>query len=239
MIDLSGLNDTSEEIAGEEDRIFTGRPEAKESGVYPAMIDVAYLTESKGGAVALNVVFKGTEEDFTHKEAFYIMSGRAKGRTNYYTKGGKRLGLPGYNAANSLSEIVTGKKLGQNTPEEKVVKLWDFEKREEVPTTVPVYTDFTGKVVNLGLVKVIENKRQQVDSVWTDTNEKNTKNEVDKFFNAECQTATEAAAGVPGAFVETWKGANAGKDRNKFKPVAELPTAPAGGPAVTSGSLFT
>ena len=246
MTDYSNLS-VEDDVAPEKDTLPAERSFSIDSGVYPVTIDLAYLVESKGGSTMLNIHFK---EDpfggFTVKERLILTSGHAKGKKNTYTDsdGVKHL-LPGMSHADSIAKLTCGKGFGQLMPsvEKKMVKLWNFDAKAEIPTEVDVVMDLMGKKLQVGILKVEENKRRNEGGNWVDTNEKKDKNELDRVFNEDGQTAIEATAGQPGTFLEKWKGKNDGRTVNRYKPVPGAATPTPGAPAApaptTDGPLFS
>lgn len=177
-----------------------------DTGVYPMTIDLAYLGESQGGAMNVTVWLKEVDGNRSHRETFYVTSGKAKGQKNTFTdKSGKKRLLPGMEAMNQLALITTGKPLAGLTPEAKTVKLWDFEERKELPKEVPVLTDMLQQPVLVCITKRRENKRQNVGGEWIDTNEAREFNEVSKFLHPSGHTVAEKKAKEEAEYRVTWE----------------------------------
>jgi hypothetical protein len=231
------------DIVADEERVPGGSTGSwlLDTGMYPMMIELAFLEKSKGGALALNIHFKSTEFNTHVREKFWVSSGDAKGNKNYYVdKDGKKHLLPGMSQANELINIVVNKDLGDLTPEQKVVKLWSYDAREEVPTKVEALTEIIGQELLVGVVKVIDNKRTQNGAgEWVPTNEKKETNEVSKFFFSDGLTLAEKKAGeTETKYLDAWKQKFDGQPIDRFKPQENAPT-PAALDTSSDESLFS
>lgn len=198
----------------------------QDTGLYPMLVDLAYLDKSRGGAMNINLHLKkadGGNQVFRH--TIYITSGDTKGNKPYYvSKNGKKIPLPGYSLANLVTMITAGKSLGTIDTEKKLVKLWDFDAKSELPREVPVITDMVGQPILVGMQKHRENKRvKNDDGNYVAVNEAREFNEIHKVFYPDGYTVAEKAAEAETAeFVETWKKANPSDYvRDTFKAVAE------------------
>lgn len=190
---------------------------AFDSDVYTGEIVLAYAGESSGGArsVTVHVDVNGR----TYRETIYVTSGKEKGQKNYYERGGKKVPLPGFTHANDLALLSTGQPLSAQTMEEKVVELYNFDERKEVPTKVMAITSMMGKQVSLGILKNIEDKTKKNDSTgaYEATGETRETNNIDKVFHAETgKTVSEFVAKAENAeFIEKWRAKFQGTVRNK------------------------
>jgi hypothetical protein len=210
------------------------------TGLYPMVVENAYLDKTATGAWMMHVHLKrktGGNQVYRFKNC--IVSGDAKGnKPTYISKQGKELPLPGYSQMNQITQICADLKLGQITPEKKLVKIWDFDASAEVAREVDVVTEIVGQEILVGLIEKHENKRglNEKTGKWEPTNDRNELNEIDKVFYPDGFSVTEkeAEADTP-VFVETWKKAHPdGVAVNKFKPVAGAPAASAGSSAPAS-----
>ena len=229
-----------------EDVIVGGGGFTLPTGLYPMIVENAYLDKSSGGAMNINLHLKRkTGGNQVYKHTIYITSGDAKGNKPYYEKDGKKHPLPGYSLADQICKITAEVPLSQIVAEPKLVKLWDFDASAEIPREVPVVTEMLGKEIAIGMHLVRENKRTKQGEKWVDTNEAREFNEINKVFHTDGMTVTEKAAEATEAvFVEKWVKANT-EDyvRDKFKPVAGAPasagsTAPASTAAAAPDDLF-
>ena len=231
--------DPSANIEGEKDTLGGGG--TKESGVYPAKVKLAYVTEASSGAIGVNFEFDlGSGSTFKITE--YITSGKAKGGKSTYTnKDGKEQFLPGYNTVTSIAQLTVGKEITDLTEETKVVKLYDYESKKEIPQEVSVLTELIGQSLALGIIKQVVNKNVKVDGVYVPTNETREENILDKVFSINGLTRAEIAAGATEPkFLEQWKAKNLGVTRNRVKPGIDAPKQAGGATsAAPTKSLFT
>ena len=144
------------DIEIQEDRV---EPSAKidHSGIYPMEIKMAYFTESKNGAKAIVFNFEGENgEYYRHTEYFTNREGKP-----YYLGGrnkDKKLPLPGYTKLLKYSTVITGNKDAWRKTDETKYPIYDFDKKEEVETNITYVPEFVGKVVQLAIREVIEDK---------------------------------------------------------------------------------
>lgn len=189
-----------------------------DSNIYQSMIKLAYYTITTSQAICLNVVFL-TKEKREIAQQFYMTSGKDKGCKNYYVdKEGKKQYLPGFNMANALALLTTGKEIGELTTEPKVIKLWDYNQKAEVPTKVEMYMDLLNKPILIGVIKQIVDKKKKdaATNKYIPTGESREENEVDKVFAAnDGATVAERKAKQKGAFYLTWLEKWKGKVRDK------------------------
>ena len=197
-------------IQADKDVIGGSKFGAWESGVYDTVIELAYVDESKGGAMNINFVFK-TQDGKELRQQIYVTSGKEKGQTNYYTdKDVNKKYLPGFTQANDLCLLSVGEALSDIETETKTLSLYSFDAKKEVPTKKEVLTDLIGKEVTLGVVKVIEDK-------YNKPGETRTINEISKVFrSSDKMTANEIRAeGTEATFYASWKEKNTGITINK------------------------
>ena len=202
-----------------------------ESGLYPFQIMRAYLTLSAGKAMALNIDFESTKKE-KMKAQLYMTSGEAKGCKNFYInkKTKEKCYLPGFNQANSLSLLTTGKQINELTTEKKVINLYDPAMKKEVPTEVDMITDMLNKGVYAGVINQLVDKRalNQSTNQYEPTGETRSENEVDKFFRAKDKlTVVEIKAGITEpVFVNKWLDRWQGKVKDKTTKTGVTPGAP-------------
>ena len=221
----------------EESGDFLGSGGPMESGVYDATIKMAYSGASPKGAkfVAVHLDIDGRE----HRETIYVTN---RAGENFYTRDGKKVPLPGFTTANDLALLSTGQALSNQDFEEKVIKLYDFNSRQEVPTKVPAITSMIGKTVKVGLLKVRENKNKlnEQTNQYEPTEEERVFNSIDKVFHAESgKTVSEFTAKMDEAsFLPKWSDKWTGQLRDKYKKV-EGGSSGTGMPGASSGGTKT
>jgi hypothetical protein len=221
---------TDETVKGDSDSV--GGFSILDSGVYPMKVKLAYITLSKGKAMALNTLLEGTKKEQLRAQ-FYLTGGEAKGCKNYYIdkKTKEKKHLPGFNMANSLCEITLGEQIGNLNTEKKTINLYDYELKKETPTEVDMIMPLIGKEVYAGVINQVVDKRAKDPNSgeYMPTEETRTENEVDKFFRASDKlTSVEIAAGeTTPVFMGKWKDRWDGEVRNKASKTGIKKGAPA------------
>jgi len=189
-----------------------------ESGVYQTNIKLAYLDQSKGGAVSFTVVLENSSGSEL-KESFWIKSGNAKGNKTYYEKNGKAYPLPGYSTANSLCIAATGKLLPEclEKVEKKTIKIYDYEEKKELPKERPVVTSVLGKTIQVAVSQLLEDKTSKGDDGnYHPTGESRSTNECKFFGNATGMSSEEITSKAEKAVaLDKWAKSNTGKVINK------------------------
>lgn len=187
-----------------------------ESGIYTGTIKAAYAGHSQNGAMSVTVLadFGGKE----YRETFYITN--KKGENFFLNKDDKtkKVPLPGFTVVDDICLIVTGKPLAEQETEEKVINLYDYELKKEVPKSVPMMTELLGQKISLGILKQIENKQAKDNTgEYQPTAETREVNLVDKVFHPELKlTVAEARNGQEEAkFYAAWEERNKGQTRDK------------------------
>ena len=151
------------------------------SNAYPAVVKAAYSTKSRNNALGLGLILLIDGREYS--ETLWVTNRDGK---PYYTRDDKKMPLPGYANADELCLLITGKGLTEQTQEEKVIKLYDFQTRSEVPTKVQMLTDLLGGKIIVGLIESIEDKNTQDDSgKYVPTGETRRQNNVNKFFHGD------------------------------------------------------
>lgn len=218
-----------------------------ETDVYDFTIEVAYVDQSAGGAMNLNLWLKDRQGN-SLRQTVYMTSGTAKGGKNTYeVKGkdgkptGERRYLPGFTVANDLCLLAIGKEIADLTAEEKVLNIFNFDLKKEVPTKKQVLTALTGAEISLGVVKQLENKNAKNDQgAYVPTGEYREVNEIDKVFRTkDDMTVSEITAeSTEAVFRAKWLEKNKGVTRNKTGNKDAVAT-PKGGAAATTGATPT
>ncbi len=209
-----GLQETGDSLGG--------NFEAVPSGVYPAKIKVAYhgtSGSSKAESITVIADLAGNE----YKETIWITKGT--GENYYLSKDGKntKIPLPGFVTVDELCLITTGESLSDMQTEDKVVSIYNYDQKKDVPTTVPVLTQLIGQELQLGILRQIVDKQKKNDAgVYENTGETRNENVINKVFHAETgRTVSEYRHEVESSeFLDAWKKRNDGKDRNRAKGVA-------------------
>ena len=186
----------------------------KESGVYDAVIKMAYAFTSAAGAQGISLEFKLKDES-TYKERFYITK-----RTGEFTyeRNGKTFYMPGYISVDELCAVATGQLLSDQPTTEKTIKVYDFQAGGEVDQEVPVMTDLVGKKVKIAIQKIIQFKSVKKDDGWKDSDEVQETNEISKSFDVNGFTVIELMDKAEETkFLDAWIEKNEGVSYDKTK----------------------
>lgn len=174
-----------------------------DSDLYAATVKCAYLQKAKSGALGLHLVFNINDNEY--KETLYVSN--RNGENFYKDKQGNKHYLIGFNHADALAAFTCKKPLSALETENKVVKLYNYETKSEVPTEVPMITEMLGKPVKLGIIKKKEFKQaKDSDGNYVDTDETREINNIDKVFrDSDNKTTAELRAKVGEAeFYKNW-----------------------------------
>ncbi len=206
-------------IQEEKDSLGGGRS-LFESGVYLATIKLAYLEKASSGALGVNLTADIDGQEY--KETLWVTSGDAKGNKNFYvdTRSGEKRYLAGFLQADGISLLSTGKSISEQATERKIVKVYNYVEKKELPTEVDVLVDMLGKQIQLAILKEITFKREkQDDNSYKETTDTQESNVIDKVFHANHgKTVAECRAQVEKAeFIEEWKAKWAGVAKDKTK----------------------
>lgn len=210
------------------------------SGIYDATIKMAYLGKSSGGAMSLPCIFDidGSE----YRETLYLTS--KDGKPYYTDKDGAKQYLAGFLNGDALALLTTGKPLADCVTERKVVKLYNFEQKKDVPTEVDCLVGLLGGKVKLGVLQELSFKSvKQPDGTYKETNETREANVIDKVFHATSgKTVNEFRAKVAEAeFMPKWAEKWTGKVKDKTAgktPAAGTPRTAQAATAKPTTSLF-
>lgn len=222
-----------------------------DSGVYDATVTLAYVQKARNSdaqSIVVHYDIGGQEL----RETYWFMSKEGNVFSIDKKDKNKKNPLPGFTSVNDLCLLTTGFPLEEQSVEEKVVKLYNFEERKELPQTVPVLVDVIGKAVTLGVIQqTVDKQVKNADGNYVNTGETRDENIVDKIFHAEMRkTVVEIKTGQEeAAFIGIWETKNKGKTRNRAKgaegksgaPGAAGRPAPGGAPGTApkaSKSLF-
>ena len=190
------------------------------TNVYPAIVKLAYVDKSAKGAI--NVVFdfailvNGKERN--HKETIYI-SNAAGSFTYQDKKTGEDKPMPGFVTVDTICKAITGKSITQMTTEKKLVKIYDYTQKAEVPQEKEVLMDLVRGKLELGIQELTVDKTVKSDTgEYVPTGETRDINELSKVFTEDGLTLVEKEAGANEAkFKAAWIKQYADKKINKAK----------------------
>ena len=234
-----GLEESSDRLGGAS--VF-------ETGIYDGIVKVAYVgkaSASNSQSVTVIVDISGRE----YKETIWVTT---KDGNNFYPDKQdktKKMPLPGFTTVDDLCLLTTGQPLSEQAAEEKVVSIYDFDLKKDMPTNVPVLTDLIGKPITLGIVReTVDKQKKNSAGLYENTGETRDQNTIDKLFHTESgRTVAEFRAQLEVAtFKAKWAEKNTGKTRMRAKgaegqsgaPGAAKFGMPAGGAGKASKSLF-
>ncbi|ANJ20711.1 single strand DNA binding protein [Dinoroseobacter phage DS-1410Ws-06] len=153
-----------------------------ETDIYPAEIKYAYIGKSqRSDARSLNLSLKIGNSEQNHT----IWMTNGKGEVTYKDKkSGEEKNLPGFNQVNSLAMLLLSKEVGDLDVEEKVINLYDYESKKEIPQSVECFTELHGEKLQVALQKQIVDKTQKNENTgeYDPTGETRETNEIIKFF---------------------------------------------------------
>lgn len=210
-------------VEKEKDILGGGRT-VLDSGLYKATIVQAYGTESRNGTKGLVIKFEihkadGSVIPFTN--TFWVTN--REGSVTYTDKEGKQHYMIGFNQVNSLCKHLTNTELMSTAFEKRIIPVFNFEQRKDVPTEVNMAVALLGKEVALGLLKVRENKSQKVGDDYVPTPEEVFNNSIDKIFfmkDGKPYTAIELDEGADSSFAAEWVNKWKDKVQDKYKTVS-------------------
>jgi hypothetical protein len=242
---MSLLNTVKTDATVVEAKDILGGGGAVDAAIYPAKIDIAYLEQSKGGALALVAKMK-LADGRNYMEKLWFQSGNAKGNlTTYMDKQNIPQHLPGFTTANSVCRLTVGKELTDMATEEKLVGIYNYAAKSELPTKVEVLTELTGQELYLGIKRQTVNKNVLNDAgAYVPGPDTRDENLIDKVFRAsdKLTTAEILAHATESAFFDAWSKKNTGVVEDRTSKAAGG-AGSAGSPAATTGkpatSLFT
>lgn len=211
----------------------------RESGAYEGKVKLVYAGKaSSSNAQSLTILLdlNGSE----YRETLWVTN--KKGENFFPDKQDptKKVPLPGFVMADDLCLLTTGLPLSEQIFTEKVVNIYDYDQKKEVPTNVQVMMDLIGKPIIAGIVKqtVDKTKKNESTGEYDPTGETRDENVVEKFFHADTKkTVTEfrTEQDEP-VFYSKWVEKNAGKTRMKAKGVQGKAGAPGRAPAAAPGA---
>jgi len=156
---------------------------------------------------------------------------------------GEKRYLPGFNVGNAICLLAIGKELSQLQPEEKMINIYNFDQKKEVPTKKDVLMELIGAEIDLGVRKQIIDKKSNIAAPGQPANyavvmkdgiaQTRIENEIDKVFRArDGMTVAEVTAQAEeSTFRQQWVDKNQGQTRDKSTAQAGaatpgLPTVP-------------
>ena len=215
MSKLFGDLTPTEKLEATTDRVGGGF-EAIPTDIYEGTVKLAYVSkaaQSKASAVNLILLIDGKEQAFQ----VYVTN---KNGENFYTdkeNPTKKIPNSSFEIIDDLCLLTTNAGLIDQDHEEKVVKIYNYTERKEIPTQVPCLTALHGQPVKVAIQRQIVDKEKKDDSgEYKPTGETRTKNELIKFVQPDTNmTVNEYRAELTSAeWYPAWLSKNKGKDRD-------------------------
>jgi hypothetical protein len=205
---------TSEGLEKSQDRLGGFSP--LDSGVYIAKIKALYAGQSSGGAMSITLLAE-LQNGKEYRETVYVTN--KEGKNFFLNKDDrtKKVPLPGFTVADDLCLIATGKPLAEQDTEEKVINVYDYETKKELPKSVPMIVEAIGQEVSLGIIKQVVNKNVKQGTEYVATAETREENFIDKVFHPTLRlSVAEARNGQDEPkFQEAWVARNKDQVRDK------------------------
>lgn len=208
---FSGLK--TEGLEEAQDRL--GGFQVRETNSYLATIKAAYAGKSAGGAQNISFIF--TLPDGEYNETIYITNKQGENWFLNQNDKTKKVPLPGFTTVNDICLMTTNKPLAEQDTEEKVVKIYDYDEKKELPKSVQMLVDLIGKKVHLGIVRqtVDKNVKNESTGEYQPSGEVRDENVIEKVFHdPSLVTVVEATQGISEAvFYPKWLEKNANVTR--------------------------
>lgn len=186
-----------------------------DTDIYTGTIKALYAGKSGGGAMSVNLVVDVGGKEY--RETLWVTNKRGENWFPNKQDKTKKVPLPGFTIADDICLIATGKPLSDQVPEERVVKIYNYDSKKEENTGVDMIVDAIGQKISLGILRQLENKNEKQGDEYVATAETKETNVIDKVFHPEEKmTVAEARGGATEAkFWDSWLERNKGQTRDK------------------------
>jgi hypothetical protein len=208
-----------------------GGYEVAPTDVYDVAIELCYITKTKKGGTALNLVCKD-QAGKEHNQVLYVSAINDAGEETITSVGkdGKVSYRSGFLHADAICLLAAGKPMSEVAQEDFVVKIKDWDTKKDVATQVKALKELHGKRIKLAMQRVVKNKQVLQGTSYVDTAESRTTSELVKSFrHSDNKTVVEITENQPAEFMNSWLEKYKGQDRNLFK----APTGNAGLPTTS------
>lgn len=233
------------------DNLGSGR-KVYESGIYKFVGTALYVGKAKSGADFMQLIGKLSSldgiEQGEYREQAYFTSGTDKGNKPTYEKDGKNYFLPGYSIVSDLLLMTTGQPLPSANFEEKLVNVYDFDQKKELPKSVMTAVDALGEPVLVAILKTEEDVNEKdANGNYVPTGKTRFSNNIEKVFHEGFRLTVVEAEQLEKAgkeptiedaiFFGAWAEKNTGQTRSKVsKGTGKAGAAPTpGGNAAPAG----
>lgn len=154
-----------------------------DTDIYPAKIKYAYIGKAANSG-ARNLTISLLIGKHEHREVIW-MTNKDGDVTYKDRKSGEEKNLPGYNQVNSLAMLLLSKEVGELDVEERVLNLYDFDAKKELPQSVDCFIELHDQDLHVALQRQIVDKTEKDDSGnYVPNGETREQNAIIKFFPA-------------------------------------------------------
>lgn len=213
------------------------------SALHKGVIRAAYLIENNWNPANIDLaIHVELPSGYEHKiQKTVLVNGSPMGLNK---KTNKQELLFSYVAMSHIvGAAVEGKTLADlfGSIQVKPIKLYDFDKKQDVLTDVKMVNDLVGRELYIGLQRKVSNKRTKEGDEWVDLPERKETLEFGvagsitdrrSFTEFNNNVAAEDATDL-----DKWEKLNAGKDWDAYKDVAANSGVPAGVPAAGAATV--
>ena len=214
------------------DRLGGGRV-VLDAGIYRGCtVKAAYTGKSQSSnAESITVIVDVNGQEVS--QTFWVTN--KDGGNTYKTKTGKDALLGGYDDMDQFSLLTAGVPLNEVDFEDKIVKIYNFDKKADEEVSRPTMVDVIGEKITVAIQRIKQNKREKNDDgEYVNKADTYESNEIVKFFQDETDlTVEEIKSGLEKAdFVHRWDEKYSGQVYDKSVEVTGKPGAPkTGAPA--------
>lgn len=189
-----------------EDDDIVGGFSPLETDIYTGKIKLVYMGQSNKGAECATIVLDINGKEV--RETIYLSSAPvpekdgkpAQPAKYYYKKNDKEYPMPGLRTLMDICELSAGKtfkEVGKSLTD-KLVKVYDFEQKKEIPKNVPVISDLLDKPIMVAINHIQEPK-------YNDPTKIISKNEISKVLDPITgKTLNEKTKNKEASFKDEW-----------------------------------
>lgn len=211
------LKDKTNDMEKSDDRVGGGF-EPLPTDVYTGTIKLAYVghaQNSKARSVNLHIDINGQET----RHQIWVTNRNGEPFYMDKTDKTKKMPLPGFSLVDDMCMFATEQGLTDQGTEEKVVKLYNFEQRQEVNTPVQAMTALHGKTMQFAITRELVDKRKKDEQSgeYEPTGETRMENVIQKVMHEDTgRTVNEYMHEIESPeFRTAWLEKNKGKDRDR------------------------
>lgn len=179
------FKNTKPAVKAEVEDDYIGGGGVLDTDIYSGKIKYAYIGKAQNSD-ARNVTICVEVNGVSVTEQIW-MTNREGDVTYTDRKTQEKKNLPGFNKINSLCMLIAGKEVGDMDVEDKVLQLYDYESKKELPQSVPCFVDLHGEEVQVAIQRQTVDKTQKNESTgnYEPTGETRDINTFVKFFPSE------------------------------------------------------